>query len=633
MQSISIYKGFIYYFTNYINMAISKENFILVYRLNDLDSAECAVYYASARGLDTSSENPSGNTGTIGGVNWQVDGQLVGISCSNNEILSSSSEFNTNVLNPIKDAISNANELQGKTIWGIILGYNVPGGYQDGDDIISSTSRISRLNHTFDKKLKNKFYNRSIFKRFDSTDAEFALICSRIDAPTLALVKEYIDNAEVLKKQRSVNGKFYLDPYSDRAGTYADEYKDSLVFFKNNKLTETNLDVWSTTFLDPYIDVSIPYVLDDSFVWSWFTNRGNSTFFQQSSSLRVFFYNADYDSGYSVRNSNSNKWVTLSLNAGYVCAAGALSNPSYRGFLNPTPFFDALIRGATIGEAYMVSVPYLNWTISLFGDPLASVIFYGTDPDDEDKIKEHESWLRMSKEISRTIVNLQKKSEEIYDIMIDVVNLTSENTDAEVALLPPIETLYKDFRVEEGYGGWVSQIKPLIEKFFEYPLRRNPLYGNVDAYLSAKGFKVSRLLDYVYSSTNINSRYLLDEGWWQFEFIAQEEDSSFVYYHYKLNVYSDSCYTQLAIPYEINSYGIRNWTWEQYRDTFSNMVYSGVPTSHVGRRVRYESRKDDILGINEYLTRGETYYFTVTPYDIESGYEYPIRYYSDIIYT
>ena len=96
------------------------------------------------------------------------------------EILSSEAVFNTQLLNPINNAITNSAELANRTIWGIVLGYNIPGGFRSGSDIISSTSRISRYSSSFSKKIKNKLYNRSVFQRFDSSDAERAVICSRI---------------------------------------------------------------------------------------------------------------------------------------------------------------------------------------------------------------------------------------------------------------------------------------------------------------------------------------------------------------------------------------------------------------------------------------------------------------------
>ncbi len=316
-------------------MAITKDNFIVVYQLGNLDSVDFAIYYATKHGMDTSSINPSGNTGSIGGISWEVNGQLLGIQLADtSEILSSEEDFNTQLLNPIKDAISNSGELGNLNIWGIVLGYNIPGGFYSGDDIISSTSRISRLNFSFSKKRQNKLYNRSIFQRIDATDAAYALICSRIDAPSLQAAKAYLDNAEKLNEQVFANGVFYIDQYSDRADTGASEYQEVLSDFNDNMLSSLNLGVWATTFMDPYIDSVIPFVENDSFVWSWFTDRAHSSFFRDTNALRVFFYNADYDGGFTIRDENGNRWPYLAMSEGYVSSAGAMSNPTIPGFLN-----------------------------------------------------------------------------------------------------------------------------------------------------------------------------------------------------------------------------------------------------------------------------------------------------------
>ena len=119
-------------------MAITKDNFILVYELGNLDSADFAVYYALKHGMSTSSVNPSANVGTIGGISWEVNGQLLGIQLTDDsERLASEAVFNTQLLNPINDAIANSEELDNYNIWGIVLGYNIPGGPEKKVDSLS----------------------------------------------------------------------------------------------------------------------------------------------------------------------------------------------------------------------------------------------------------------------------------------------------------------------------------------------------------------------------------------------------------------------------------------------------------------------------------------------------------------
>ncbi len=63
------------------------------------------------------------------------------------------------------------------------------------------------------------------------------------------------------------------------------------------------------------------------------------------------------------------------------------------------------------------------------------------------------------------------------------------------------------------------------------------------------------------------------------------------------------------------------------------MTSLGVTSSYTSRKIRYESRLDPLISINEYLTRGKTYYFRVTQYNIETLEQYPSRDFSEIIYT
>jgi len=621
-------------------MAITKDNFIVVYELGNLNSADVAAYYAVKHGMSTVSSNPSANTGTVGGITWEVNGQLLGIQLTDNsEILSSEAVFNTQLLNPILDAIANSEELGNLTIWGIILGYNIPGGFYSSDDIISSTSRISRLNSSFSKKTQNKLYNRSIFQRLDATDAAYALICSRIDAPNVLSAKYYLDNAEKLNDQLFANGTFYIDPYSDRANFGTAEYQEILDDFVSRKLSTLNLDTWTSTYQDPYIDAIIPFVENDSFAWSWFTDRAHSSFFRYSNAVRVFFYNADYDGGYTVRDENSNRWPHLALSAGYVASAGAMSNPSIPGFLNPNSFFDSLLRGATIGEAFLFSVPHLDWTISLFGDPLTYCSFPSAEPVSETLIDQHEAWDIMSKDLAKASAHLYKKESELQLMTYEIVDIDTSDpsvgaASANITLLYPANDLF----VDNNNHVWKSQLKPLVDTLFDFPRLRyyyqttETLAPSINDYLEERGFKVSRILADISGGAIIDAANLLDNGWWQFEFTVSDDDpNNFVNYHFKMDVSIDAGFSNILMSHD--SYAIRNWTYEKEKDLFSPLTFNGVTSSYIGRKVRYESRQDSLIGLDEYLTRGETYYFRITQYDLETTEEFTPRIYSDIIYS
>jgi len=321
---------------------------LIAYRENDSDSELLADYYLSKYDLDGSSK--------------------VAVPCSLNEILPNYSDFQSEVENAIKAAVSSDTSI-------IILGMNVPGGFYDDGDIISSTSRISRINHTFSKKMLNPLFDRKELYTYDNGALSIALICSRIDGPTLESAKFIIDNGVNLKNQRYMNGAFILDPYAQITNSKEEQYREDLLYAANNSIPRTNVRFVSTILTDPYLDPVIPYLQHDSIYWGWFQDRSTESFFRNNDTQRIFFYNADFDGAFKIRDLSSEMWCGLALNGGYATCAGAMSNPTTEGYLRPTPFVESLLKGMSIGEAYILSSLYLDWTIALFGDPLNIVLF------------------------------------------------------------------------------------------------------------------------------------------------------------------------------------------------------------------------------------------------------------------
>ena len=619
-------------------MAITKNNFIIVYITGVSDSLEFAEYYADKHNMDVVNRNPSGveiNNGTVGGIDWEVNGQLVGIeSADTNEILDSEEDFNTNILNPLKDALG-ASELSDRNIWGIVLGYKVPGGYTYideyvGEHTISATSRISRINNDFELKLPNRLYNRQVFKRFDQDDADFALICSRIDAPTLLQAKEFVDNAEELRRQLFVGGTFYIDPYSDQIGSDADDYKELLENFRNLSLPKLNLDSFSTQFLDPYIDVTIPFVQDDSFVWSWHSGRADDDFFQFTSYPRAFFYNADRNGGFTIRDEDSKTWPILSMRSGYSCCAAAMSDPTIEGFLNPTAFYNALFRLSTIGEAYLYSLPFVDWTMTLFGDPLVYVSFPNAVEEDTENLDSDQLWEDISKDTARIAAQYWQKEQDLYDLTTAVVN--SQILDIELNLLRPANEMYTMYSLQNRRSLMATPVAAL----FEYPIRLyTGVFGtsvkSLSDYLVLKDYEVSELLLEIQGEF-VPEDNIYGEGWWELEHEIQDDSFSFLNYHFDLEVYDNE--NMIGSPvFASDSFSLDGWSYELALKDYTSIPVGGVPSSYVGRKVRYQSRKDDLISLNEYLTRGQTYYFRIRQYDAVVGTLFPWTSYSDIIWT
>jgi hypothetical protein len=86
-------------------------------------------------------------------------------------------------------AAMNSGTLVNRNVFGFVLMPFVPGGFYDGENIVSATSRLSRMQSSYARNNTNPIYNRQIFKRFNDDDAINFMICSRIDGPIFSCGK------------------------------------------------------------------------------------------------------------------------------------------------------------------------------------------------------------------------------------------------------------------------------------------------------------------------------------------------------------------------------------------------------------------------------------------------------------
>ena len=158
-----------------------------------------------------------------------------------------------------------------------------------------------------------------------------------------------------------MNGTFVFDPYSNLTGSDADSYRDDLLYFYDNVLQEANVPFVSTSIAEAYFDPVMPYLQHESMYWGWFTDRGTSTFFRDTDTQRIFFYNADYDGGFTIRNISDERWCGLALRTGYSSCAGAMriSESSLIAILNP-PIARSSSCSAFLKSAIFITQLFLN---------------------------------------------------------------------------------------------------------------------------------------------------------------------------------------------------------------------------------------------------------------------------------
>ena len=73
----------------------------------------------------------------------------------------------------------------------------------------------------------------------------------------------------------------------------------------------------------------------------------------------------------TLRNRSSQVWCLKMLEKGVVGTIGPVHEPYVQGFPMPDIFFGHLVGGhMSLGECYLISLPYLSWQMVLIGDPM-----------------------------------------------------------------------------------------------------------------------------------------------------------------------------------------------------------------------------------------------------------------------
>jgi uncharacterized protein (TIGR03790 family) len=71
-----------------------------------------------------------------------------------------------------------------------------------------------------------------------------------------------------------------------------------------------------------------------------------------------------------LRDSNSSEWCPSLLKNGITATLGAVAEPYLTAFPEPKDFFEELLDGKCLVEAYYRTLPYNSWQMILIGDPL-----------------------------------------------------------------------------------------------------------------------------------------------------------------------------------------------------------------------------------------------------------------------
>ncbi len=193
---------------------------------------------------------------------------------------------------------------------------------------------------------------------------------SRLDAPTGQIVRRMIDDSLAVE-QRRLNGIGYFDArgmvQSDKeaqAGLQGYKYYDFSLLRAAEKVEE-KMAVVLDNKPALFAQSSCP---DAALYCGWYSyGRYIPSFAWKRGAIGYHIASAECA---SLHQKGVQYWCPQMLAHGAAATIGPVYEPYVEGFPLPEIFFAMLMQGMSVGEAYLVSLPFISWQMVLLADPL-----------------------------------------------------------------------------------------------------------------------------------------------------------------------------------------------------------------------------------------------------------------------
>jgi uncharacterized protein (TIGR03790 family) len=193
------------------------------------------------------------------------------------------------------------------------------------------------------------------------------IMVSRLDGSGVAIAKGLIDKA-MAAEASGVTGKAYFDLrcLGENTGPYSPGYYD-------NSLLETAQLVRQKTKWPAVVEQTAalfgPGQCPDTALYcGWYSLQKyipSFTFVTGAVGYHIASWEAIH-----LRDAASTEWCPSMLENGITATLGAVAEPYLQAFPEPKRFFEELLEGKCLVEAYYRTLPYNSWQIMLIGDPL-----------------------------------------------------------------------------------------------------------------------------------------------------------------------------------------------------------------------------------------------------------------------
>lgn len=231
----------------------------------------------------------------------------------------------------------------------------------------SELSLVKAEKYDLDGWIKNPFYLGFQGQNLAISKNQALLVC-RLDGPDVETVYRVIDDS-LWAEKKGLDGRAYLDARWPEPietvglGGYA-FYDYSL--HRAAEIAKPRMDVVLDETAALFPENSCP---DAAVYCGWYSlGEYRDSFKWQRGAVGYHIASSECT---TLRKKDSSIWCLKMLEKGVAATIGPVYEPYVQGFPVPHVFFHQLLEGyMSLGEAYLVSLPYLSWQMVLVGDPL-----------------------------------------------------------------------------------------------------------------------------------------------------------------------------------------------------------------------------------------------------------------------
>lgn len=330
---------------------------LVVYNASSADAATWAEAYRVARGV------PLAN--------------LLGLALSGDEVIDGAAY--AALAHAINDYLSSSG--LAAQVMGVLAGYRVPGYVDFNDDgVLDPVPALLHRESPVGGASVNSHAADALPTRPVADELAGDRMTARLDGPDLGAALSLIERGTALMEAGLDGGAgetLWFDPFAGSDEGVDAQGERMRLWVQSVDRMRLRLPVELSGDLDePAQAAQFSAIHDDAFLWMWDTSLPAvppDGFFESPAGKRVSCIQLHpvEPVATTLRGSAPVNWLERALSAGYVTAAG--SSRGYSGSAVPyaRPFFEALRRGWTVGEAWYVSLPVLREGLYLVGDPLA----------------------------------------------------------------------------------------------------------------------------------------------------------------------------------------------------------------------------------------------------------------------